>query len=146
MRNNRELLTLRNYHSTLSTDNLLFPIYSMPKDSRKVEDLATTIEPLSDRVLIHPLEKEQISSSGIVIPETSSKEKPQEGVVIALGKGGILNDKGILSPDPNKYLKLGDIVLFGRYAGDDLKVKSKTGKDVELKVLHLDSVLGIVKS
>lgn len=116
-----------------------------PKDSRKVEDLATTIEPLGDRVIIHPLEKEQVSSSGIVIPETSSKEKPQEGVVIALGKGGIMNDKGVLCPDPNKYLKLGDIVLFGRYAGDDLKVKTKSGKDIELKVLHLDSVLGIVK-
>ncbi len=115
------------------------------KTSPKIEELATTIEPLGDRVLIHPLEKEQVSASGIVIPETSSKEKPQEGVIIALGKGGIMNDKGILSPDPNKYLKIGDIVLFGRYSGDDLKVKSKTGKDIELKVLHLDSVLGIVK-
>lgn len=105
----------------------------------------TTIEPLSDRVLVHPLEKEQVSSSGIVIPETSSKEKPQEGVIIALGKGGIMNDKGIQSPDPNKYLKVGDVVLFGRYAGDDLKVKTKSGKDIELKVLHLDSVLGIVR-
>jgi len=115
------------------------------KTSNKIEELATTIEPLGDRVLIHPLEKEQVSASGIVIPETSSKEKPQEGVVIALGKGGILNDKGVPSPDPNKYLKKGDIVLFGRYAGDDLKVKTKSGKDIELKVLHLDSVLGIVK-
>ncbi len=115
------------------------------KTSPKVEELATTIEPLGDRVLIHPLEKEQVSLSGIVIPETSNKEKPQEGVVIALGKGGIMNDKGVLCPDPHQYLKLGDVVLFGRYAGDDLKVKSKTNKDVELKVLHLDSVLGIVK-
>lgn len=107
--------------------------------------LAVTVEPLSDRVIIKPLEKEQISASGIVIPETSSKEKPQEGVIIALGKGGIMNDKGVLSPDPNKYLKLGDIVLFGRYAGDDLKLKDTSGKDVEVKILHLDSVLGIVK-
>ncbi len=105
----------------------------------------TTIEPLGDRVLIQPLEKEQISSSGIVIPETSSKEKPQEGVIVALGKGGIMNDHGVLAPDPGKFLKPGDIVLFGRYAGDDLKVKNKAGKDIELKVLHLDSVLGIVK-
>ncbi len=117
----------------------------MSKSSVKVEELAVTIEPLNDRVLIHPLEKEHVSASGIIIPETSSKEKPQEGVVIALGKGGIMNDKGVLSPDPAKYLKVGDVVLFGRYAGDDLKVKAKSGKDVELKVLHLDSVLGIVK-
>ena len=116
-----------------------------PKDSVKIEELAVTIEPLGDRVLIQPLEKEQVSASGIVIPETSSKEKPQDGVVIALGKGGIMNDKGVLSPDPNKYLKIGDKVLFGRYAGDDLKLRSKAGKDIEVKVLHLDSVLGIVR-
>jgi chaperonin GroES len=116
-----------------------------PKDHIKADELAVTIEPLGDRVIIQPLEKEQVSASGIVIPETSSKEKPQEGVIIAMGKGGIMNDKGILSPDPHKYLKLGDIVLFGRYAGDDVKLKSKSGKDVEVKILHLDSVLGIVK-
>ena len=116
-----------------------------PKDRIKTEELAVTIEPLSDRVIIQPLEKEQVSASGIVIPETSSREKPQEGVIIAMGKGGIMNDKGVLSPDPHKYLKLGDIVLFGRYAGDDIKLKSKAGKDVEVKILHLDSVLGIVK-
>ena len=56
-----------------------------------------------------------------------------------------MNDKGVLSPDPNKYLKIGDKVLFGRYAGDDLKLRSKAGKDIEVKVLHLDSVLGIVR-
>ncbi len=116
----------------------------MSKDPKTVE-LAVTIEPLSDRVIVMPLEKEQVSASGIVIPETSSKEKPQEGVIIAMGKGGIMNDKGVLSPDPHKYLKNGDIVLFGRYAGDDVKLKNKTGKDVEVKILHLDSVLGIVK-
>ena len=116
----------------------------MSKDPKAVE-LAVTIEPLSDRVIVMPLEKEQVSASGIVIPETSSKEKPQEGVIIALGKGGIMNDKGVLSPDPHKYLKAGDVVLFGRYAGDDVKLKSKAGKDVEVKILHLDSILGIVK-
>ncbi|MFA5800101.1 MAG: co-chaperone GroES [Candidatus Peribacteraceae bacterium] len=116
-----------------------------PKDSVKVEELAVTIEPLGDRIIVMPLEKEQVSASGIVIPETTSKEKPHEGVVIALGKGGIMNDKGVLSPDPHKYLKLKDIVLFGRYAGDDVKLKSKSGKDIEVKILHLDSILGIVR-
>ena len=110
-----------------------------------VPNLAVTVEPLGDRVLIMPLEKEQVSASGIVIPETSSKEKPQEGVVIAMGKGGIMNDHGIMSPDPAKFLKVGDKVLYGRYAGDDLKLRTKEGKDVEVKVLHLDSVLGLVK-
>ncbi len=116
----------------------------MSKD-HGVPNLAVTVEPLGDRVLIMPLEKEQVSASGIVIPETSNKEKPQEGVVIAMGKGGIMNDHGIMSPDPAKFLKIGDKVLYGRYAGDDLKLRTKEGKEVEVKVLHLDSVLGIVK-
>jgi len=110
-----------------------------------VEELAVKIQPLSDRVIVQPLEKEQVSASGIVIPDTASKEKPQEGAVIALGKGGIMNDKGVLSPNPHDHLKIGDIVLFGKYAGDDVKLKTKAGKDIEVKILHLDSVLGIVK-
>ncbi len=117
----------------------------MAHKDHAAHNLAVSIEPLGDRVLILPLEKEQVSASGIVIPETSSKEKPQEGVIIAMGKGGIVNDHGVMSPDPGKFLKIGDKVLFGRYAGDDLKLRSKDGKDVEVKILHLDSVLGLVK-
>jgi chaperonin GroES len=111
------------------------------KNSVKPEELAVSIQPIGDRVVVMPLEKEQVSASGIVIPETTSKEKPQEGVVIALGKGGIGKD----SVNPSEFLKVGDIVLFGKYSGDDVKLKSKSGKDIEVKILHLDSVLGIVK-
>lgn len=111
----------------------------------KTDDLAVTIQPIGDRVVVQPMEKEQVSASGIVIPDTASKEKPQEGKVVALGKGGVMNEHGVLTPNPNDHLKIGDVVLYGRYAGDELKVKTKSGKDVELKVLRLDSVLGIVK-
>ena len=110
----------------------------MPKDDVK---LAIQITPIGDRVVVRPIEKETTTKSGIVIPETASGEKPQEGVVIALGKGGVGKD----AENPQDFLKIGDHVLFGRYAGDDLKVKDKDGRDVELKVLHLESVLGIVK-
>jgi chaperonin GroES len=112
-----------------------------PKDTVKTEELAVTIQPIGDRVVVMPLEKEQVSASGIVIPETSSKEKPQEGIVIALGKGGIGKD----TANPSEFLKVGDKVLFGKYSGDEVKLKSKSGKDIEVKILHLDSVLGIVK-
>lgn len=111
------------------------------KNPVTTEELAVSIQPIGDRVVVMPLEKEQVSASGIVIPETSSKEKPQEGVVIALGKGGLGKD----SVNPTEFLKVGDIVLFGKYAGDDVKLKAKSGKDVEVKILHLDSVLGIVQ-
>ncbi len=100
--------------------------------------LAVKIEPLGDRVVVMPVPKEQTTKSGIVIPETSSGEKPQEGIVLAMGKGGIGKD----TPNPSEFLKTGDRVLFGRYAGDDVKLKDTDGKEVEVKVLHLDSILG----
>ncbi len=103
--------------------------------------LAVTIQPIGDRVVVHPLEKEQVTASGIVIPDTASGEKPQEGIVIALGKGGVGKD----CANPQEFLKVGDKVLFGKYAGDDVKLKDKKGHDVEVKILHLDSVLGLVK-
>ena len=110
----------------------------MPKDDVQ---LAVQIQPIGDRVVVRPLEKEQVTKSGIVIPDTASGEKPQEGVVIALGKGGIGKD----SVNPSEFLKVGNKVLFGKYAGDDVKLKAKDGKDVEVKILHIDSILGLVK-
>lgn len=104
-------------------------------------NLSITLTPIGDRVVVRPLEKEQTTASGIVIPDTASGEKPQEGVVISLGKGGVGKD----SVNPHDFLKIGDKVLFGRYAGDDVKIKDKQGRDVEVKILHLDSVLAIVK-
>jgi chaperonin GroES len=109
--------------------------------SASIPKLAVEIHPLGDRVVILPLEAEQVTASGIVIPETAKGEKPQEGVVLALGNGGIGEDK----VDPSKHLKIGDKVLFGKYSGDEVKLKTKDGKDIEVKILHLDSVLGIVK-
>ena len=110
----------------------------MPKDD---VTLAVQIQPIGDRVVVRPLEKEQVTKSGIVIPDTASGEKPQEGVVIALGKGGIGKD----SVNPSEFLKVGNKVLFGKYAGDDVKLKAKDGKDIEVKILHIDSILGLVK-
>ncbi|TSC59003.1 MAG: chaperonin GroES [Candidatus Peregrinibacteria bacterium Greene0416_19] len=104
--------------------------------------LAVRIRPIGDRVVVHPVEKEQTTASGIVIPDTASGEKPQEGVVLALGKGGVGKD----CANPASFLKVGDRVLFGKYAGDDVKLKDTSGKDIEVKVLHLDSVLGVIES
>lgn len=103
--------------------------------------LAITLQPIGDRVVVRPLEKEQVTASGIVIPDTASGEKPQEGIVLALGKGGVGKD----CSNPTEFLKVGDKVLFGKYAGDDVKLKDKSGKDVEVKILHLDAVLALVK-
>ncbi len=89
-------------------------------------DLAVNIEPLGDRVVVRPLEKEMVTASGLIIPDTATGEKPQEGEVIALGTGGIGEDK----VNPKDFLKVGDKVLFGKYAGDDVKLKTKDGKEM----------------
>ena len=104
------------------------------------QKLAVSISPLGDRVVVHPMEQEQVTASGIVIPDTASGEKPQEGTVLALGNGGVGKD----CANPSDFLKVGDKVLFGKYAGDDVKLKDKDGKDIEVKILHLDSILGKV--
>lgn len=107
--------------------------------------LAVQIEPLGDRIVVMPVEKETTTKSGIIIPDTASGEKPQEGVIVAMGKGGIRFEGKELS-NPHDFLKIGDHVLFGKYSGDEVKLKSVGGKDIEVKVLRLDSVLGKVKA
>jgi len=112
----------------------------MNASSSTTVQLAVQIEPIGDRVVVMPVERETTTKSGIVIPDTASGEKPQEGVVLALGKGDIGKD----CANPTEFLKIGERVLFGKYAGDDIKLKDKNGKDIEVKILHLDSILGKV--
>lgn len=124
------------------THFLLTPFLMASSSSSSTQvKLAVHIEPIGDRVVVMPVERETTTKSGIVIPETASGEKPQEGVVLALGKGGVGKDM----VDPTKFLKVGDRVLFGKYAGDDVKLKDVNGKEVQVKILHLDSVLGRIK-
>lgn len=92
-------------------------------------------QPLGDRVLIKRIENEERSSGGIIIPDTA-KEKPQEGEVIAVGNGKML-DSGETS---NVELKKGDRVLFGKYSGTEIKLDG-----VEHLIMREDEVLGILK-
>ena len=73
--------------------------------------MALKIQPLSDRVLVEPREAETKTASGLYIPD-SAKEKPQQGKVVAVGKG---------KKDHNMTVKVGDIVLYGKYSGSELK-------------------------
>ncbi len=73
------------------------------------------ITPLADRILVEPMLAETTSSGGIIIPDTA-KEKPQRGKVVAVGKG---------KPDEPVTLKVGDIVLYGKYGGTELKFDNK---------------------
>ncbi len=78
---------------------------------------AVKLRPLSDRVLIRPLEEKEQKRGGIIIPDTA-KEKPQEGEVVSTGPGRTLEDGKLVAPD----VKKGDRVLFGKYSGSEVTI------------------------
>ena len=92
------------------------------------------VKPLYDRVLVKRLEDKVQKKGGIIIPD-SAKEKPMEGKVIAVGSGRVEKD-GKRSP---LEVKVGDLVLFGKYAGTEIKIE-----DIEHVILREDEVLGII--
>lgn len=92
------------------------------------------IKPLSDRVLVKALEKEQLNKSGIIIPDTA-KEKPQEGEIIATGPGKRDESGKLIAMD----VKAGDKVLYGKYSGTEIKLD-----DEEYLIMHQDDILGIL--
>ncbi len=82
--------------------------------------MSINLKPLGDRVIVEPLEKEEVTASGIVLPETA-KEKPQEGLILAAGPGRML-DNGKVVP---LEVKVGDKVIFAKYAGTEIKISDK---------------------
>jgi len=99
--------------------------------------MATRIRPLADRLIVKRVDQqEQRSTGGIIIPDTA-KEKPQEGKVIAVGKGKI-NDEGKVMP---LDVKPGDHILFGKYSGSEIKIDGE-----EHLILREEDVLGIVEA
>ena len=93
------------------------------------------IQPLGERVLVKPLEAEETTKGGIVIPDTA-KEKPQEAKVVAVGKGKREGDKVI-----PLEVKVGDKVLYGKYSGTE--IRGKDGEDY--LILREDDILAIIK-
>ena len=96
--------------------------------------MATTIKPLEDRVLVQPLEAEQTTASGLVIPDTA-KEKPQEGRVVATGPGRI-DDKGNRVP---LDIAEDDVVIFSKYGGTEVKYDGS-----EYLLLNARDILAVV--
>jgi chaperonin GroES len=93
------------------------------------------IKPLADRVIVQPIEAEEVKKGGIIIPDTA-KEKPQEGKVIAVGAGK-RDESGKLIP---MDVKKGDRVLYGKYSGTEIKVEGK-----EYMIMREDDILGIIE-
>ena len=93
------------------------------------------IRPLGDRILLKRIEEEDKSKGGIIIPDTA-KEKPQEGKVVAVGKGRMLDDGKMVPLE----VKKGDRVLFGKYSGAEVKIEGE-----EHLIVKEDDVLGIIE-
>jgi chaperonin GroES len=96
--------------------------------------MATKVRPLHDRLIVKRIEEEEKSSGGIIIPDTA-KEKPQEGKVIAVGSGK-REDGKVIPLD----VKVGDRILFGKYAGTEIKLNGE-----EHLILREDDVLGVIE-
>jgi chaperonin GroES len=93
------------------------------------------IRPLQDRVIVKRIAEEEKSKGGIIIPDTA-KEKPQEGKVVAVGKGKV-NEDGKVRP---LNIKTGDRILFGKYSGSEMKIEGE-----ELLIVREDDVLGVIE-
>jgi chaperonin GroES len=98
--------------------------------------MAANLKPLGDRVIVEPIEREEVTASGIVLPETA-KEKPQEGKVIAVGAGK-KNDDGTRVP---LDVEVGDRVIFAKYAGTEFKLNG----DNKVLILKESDILAKVE-
>lgn len=94
------------------------------------------IKPLADRIVVRPLEAEEKTKGGIVLPETA-KEKPQEGKIVAVGRGKVLDNGHVQALE----LKVGDRILYGKYSGSEITTK----EGEELLIMREDDVLAIIK-
>jgi len=101
----------------------------------KATATATKLRPLGDRVVIEPTPREEMTKSGIVLPDTA-KEKPQEGKIIAVGPGKVLDDGKREAID----VKVGEKVLYAKYAGTEFKVDGE-----ELLIVSQKDILAIVE-
>ncbi len=94
------------------------------------------LQPLSDKVIIKPLEAEEKTKGGIILPDTA-KEKSQEGKVIAIGRGKVMDNGQIKPPS----VKIGDRVLYGKFGGTE--VKGQGGED--LMIISEDEICAVLK-
>ncbi len=97
--------------------------------------MSLNLKPLGDRIVVEPLEQEEMTASGIVLPETA-KEKPQKGSVLAAGPGARDDQGRRIAMD----VKVGDVILFAKYAGTEIKLDGK-----KLLIFRESDVLAIVE-
>ncbi len=93
--------------------------------------MAVKLQPLADRLIVKPMEREEVTKSGIVLPDTA-REKPQEGKVLAVGPGRLSEDGNRIAMD----VKVGDVVIYAKYGGTEIKVD-----DEEVMILRESDIL-----
>lgn len=98
--------------------------------------MALNLKPLGSRVVVEPIEQEEITAGGIVLPETA-KEKPQQGKILAVGPGDRDEDGDRIAMD----VKVGDKILFAKYSGTEIKVDGK-----KLLILRESDILAIIEN
>lgn len=94
------------------------------------------IQPLADRIVVKPLDAQEVSKGGIVLPDTA-KEKPQEGKVVAVGKGKVTEEGKLKALE----VRVGDRVLYGKYSGTEITTK----EGQELLIMREDDVFAVMK-
>ncbi len=96
----------------------------------------STLRPLGDRLIVKASTKEEVTASGIILPDTASKERPEQGEVIAIGPGRLL-DNGSVAP---MHVKVGQKIVFKKYSPDEVKVD-----DTEFLVISESDVLAVIE-
>ncbi len=94
------------------------------------------IQPLADRIVVKPLDAQEVTKGGIVLPDTA-KEKPQEGKVVAVGKGKVTEEGKLKALE----VRVGDRVLYGKYSGTEITTK----EGQELLIMREDDVFAVMK-
>lgn len=97
--------------------------------------------PINDHIVIEPLKEEHKTQSGIVLPDTAEKERPEQGKVVAVGPGK-MTESGSRVP---MGVKVGDIVLFSKYGPTEVKIKDNSDKEIEYLIGKEDDILAVIE-
>jgi chaperonin GroES len=112
-----------------------WPVKKLSISAEKRKETSMKIRPLQDRVIVKRIAEEEKTKGGIIIPDTA-KEKPQEGKVVAVGKGKVNDDGKLIALD----VKVGDKILFGKYSGSEIKLNGE-----EHLIMREEDILGVIE-
>src|SRR5690606_3614073 len=122
------------WHSPCATARIRAPFHLFLQINQSLARVAMNLKPLYDRVVVKPIEADEVTAGGIVIPD-NAKEKPTKGEVVAIGEGKALDNGQLRAPK----VKVGDKVIYGQYSGSAYKLEG-----VEYKIVREDDILAVL--